>query len=110
METLEKKAEIGGKQMKALYTATVTAIGGRNGQVKSSDGVLNLEVRTPKSMGGNQDGFTNPEQLFAAGYSACFGSALDLIIRTEKIKTGTTSVRAEVSLLKNNNGGFMLGV
>ena len=113
METLEKKVEIvtvGGEQMKALYTAAVTAIGGRNGRVKSSDGVLNLEVRTPKSMGGNQDGYTNPEQLFAAGYSACFGSALDLIIRTEKIKTGTTSVRAEVSLLKKNNGGFMLGV
>lgn len=96
--------------METLYTAVVTTIGGRNGHIQSSDGVLNLDVRTPKAMGGAQDGFTNPEQLFAAGYSACFGSAIDSIIKAEKLKTGTTSVRAEVSFLKEDTGGFGLGV
>jgi osmotically inducible protein OsmC len=95
--------------METLYTASVIATGGRNGHVKSSDGVINFEVRTPKAMGGGEDGFTNPEQLFAAGYSACFDSAVNSITRTEKLKTGTTSVRAEVSFLKDNNA-FMLGV
>jgi osmotically inducible protein OsmC len=95
--------------METLYTASVTATGGRNGHIKSSDGVINFEVRTPKAMGGSEDGFTNPEQLFAAGYSACFDSAVNSIIRTEKLKSGITSVRAEVSFLKDNNA-FMLGV
>jgi lipoyl-dependent peroxiredoxin len=95
--------------METLYTASVIATGGRNGHVKSSDGVIDFEVRTPKAMGGSEDGFTNPEQLFAAGYSACFDSAVNSIIRTEKLKTGITSVRAEVSFLKDNNA-FMLGV
>ncbi len=96
--------------MDKLYTAQATATGGRNGQVKSSDGVLNLEVRVPKEMGGSGGAYTNPEQLFAAGYAACFDSALSLIIRTEKVKTGTTTVTAEVSIGKNDAGGFGLAV
>ena len=96
--------------MEKLYTAQATATGGRNGQVKSSDGVLDLEVRVPKEMGGSGGAYTNPEQLFAAGYAACFDSALNLIIRTGKVKTGTTTVTAEVSIGKNDAGGFGLAV
>lgn len=96
--------------MKVLYTAAATATGGRNGQVKSSDGVLDLEVRMPKALGGAQDGYTNPEQLFAAGYSACFDSALNLVIKTGKITTGITTVTTEVSIGQNDTGGFGLAV
>lgn len=94
--------------MKTLYTTNVTAKGGRNGQVKSENGVLNLEVRMPKALGGTNDDFTNPEMLFAAGYAACFDSALNLIISKSKIETGETSVTAQVSIGQNEDGGFGL--
>ncbi|RAJ05306.1 Ohr subfamily peroxiredoxin [Chitinophaga skermanii] len=93
-----------------LYTAHATATGGRNGHVTSSDGVLNLDVKMPKELGGSGGAYTNPEQLFAAGYSACFDSALNLVIRTEKLQTGTTTVEAEVSIGKTEAGGFGLAV
>jgi osmotically inducible protein OsmC len=93
-----------------LYTAHATATGGRNGNIKSSDDVLNLEVRTPKELGGQGGTYTNPEQLFAAGYAACFDSALNLVISMGKVKTGTTTVTADVSIGKNGNGGFGLAV
>jgi hypothetical protein len=60
-----------------MYTASATAIGGREGHVSSSDNVLDLEVRMPTAFGGPGGPYTNPEQLFAAGYAACFGSALN---------------------------------
>ena len=94
--------------MKTLYTTNVTAKGGRNGQVKSDNGVLDLEVRMPKGLGGANDDFTNPEMLFAAGYAACFDSALNLIISKSKIETGETSVVAKVSIGQNEDGGFGL--
>jgi Ohr subfamily peroxiredoxin len=94
--------------MKTLYTTNVTAKGGRNGQVKSDNGVLDLEVRMPKGLGGANDDYTNPEMLFAAGYAACFDSALNLIISKSKIKTGETSVAAKVSIGQNEDGGFGL--
>ena len=94
--------------MKTLYTTNVTAKGGRNGQVRSDNGVLDLEVRMPKGLGGANDDFTNPEMLFAAGYAACFDSALNLIISKSKIKTGETSVAAKVSIGQNEDGGFGL--
>ncbi len=94
--------------MKTIYTTKVTATGGRNGHVKSENGVLNLEVRMPKGLGGANDDFTNPEMLFAAGYSACFDSALNLVISKSKIKTGETSVAAKVSIGQNEDGGFGL--
>ncbi|KQS92141.1 organic hydroperoxide resistance protein [Chryseobacterium sp. Leaf394] len=94
--------------MKTLYTTNVTAKGGRNGQVKSDNGVLDLEVRMPKGLGGANDDYTNPEMLFAAGYAACFDSALNLIISKSKIKTGETSVVANVSIGQNEDGGFGL--
>ena len=90
--------------------AIATAAGGRNGQVKSDNGVLNLQVRAPKAMGGINDDYTNPEQLFAAGYAACFDSALNHIIRLEKIKAGATSVTANVSIGPLEGGAFGLAV
>lgn len=96
--------------MKALYTATVTATGGRNGHIKSDNGVLDLDVKMPKGLGGANDDYTNPEQLFAAGYSACFGSALDLTISKAKVQAGITTVTAKVGIGQIENGGFGLSV
>lgn len=96
--------------MKTLYTTNVTAKGGRDGQVKSENGILELDVRTPKALGGASDDFANPEMLFAAGYSACFDSALNLVIRKSKIETGETTVNAKVSIGQIENGGFGLAV
>jgi Ohr subfamily peroxiredoxin len=94
--------------MKTLYTAEATATGGRNGHVKSSNGVLDVQVRMPKALGGANDDYTNPEILFAAGYAACFDSALSLVIKQEKITTGETSVNAKISIGQLDNGGFGL--
>lgn len=96
--------------MKILYTAQVTTTGGRNGQVVSDNGVLDLQVRAPKAMGGANDEYTNPEQLFAAGYAACFDSALNHTIRLEKVETGETSVKAKVSIGPLDGGAFGLAV
>lgn len=96
--------------MKAIYTAVVTATGGRNGHIKSNNGVLDLQVRMPKKLGGANDDFTNPEQLFAGGYAACFDNALILIIKQAKATTGETSVTAQVSIGQIENGGFSLAV
>jgi len=96
--------------MEKLYTAKATATGGRNGHVTSADGALDADVRPPKSMGGPDGHYLNPETMFAAGYAACFDSALNLIIRGEKVQTGTTSVTAEVSIGKLDQGGFGLSV
>ncbi|MGB4774774.1 MAG: Ohr family peroxiredoxin, partial [Daejeonella sp.] len=68
--------------MEKLYTATVTAKGGRNGHIKSSDGMLEFELRKPREMGG-QGGATNPEQLFAAAWGACYLGALDAVAQHE---------------------------
>jgi lipoyl-dependent peroxiredoxin len=96
--------------MEKLYTAKATATGGRNGHVSSEGGALNADVRVPKEMGGPSGNYLNPEILFAGGYAACFGSALDGVIRSEKKTTGATTVTAEVSIGKNENGGYGLAV
>ncbi len=95
--------------MDALYTAVATSVGGRSGHVKSSDGILDFEVRPPKEMGGPGGAFTNPEQLFAAGYSACFGSALNHVALLKK-KRIESSVTAKVSIGNKPGGGFQLSV
>jgi osmotically inducible protein OsmC len=95
-------------KIKPIYTAEVIAKGGRNGRVKSNNDVLDLQVRVPKEMGGLSDDYTNPEMLFAAGYSACFDSALNLVLKKAKIKTGETTVQAKVSIGQIDNGGFGL--
>ncbi len=96
--------------MEAIYTAEVTSIGGRNGQIKSSTGSLNLDVRSPKIQGGADDSHTNPEQLFAAGYAACLASAINHAGLLRKMRINT-EITAKVSLYKREDGtGFMLGV
>lgn len=94
--------------MKELYQTGATATGGRNGHVKSDNGILDLQVRMPKALGGSSDDYTNPEMLFAAGYSACFDSALNLVIKQNKITTAETSVTAKVTIGQLENGGFGL--
>ncbi len=97
--------------MKTLYTAVATAHGGRQGHVKSDDGVLDLDTVTPKAMGGPGGNGTNPEQLFAAGYSACFQSAMMYVARVQKLDIGDSSVTGHVSIGPNDDGaGFMLAV
>ena len=94
----------------AIYTAVATARGdGRNGEVTSSDGVIDESLAIPKEMGGPGGDKTNPEQLFAAGYSACFHSALQLVARQAKVSLSDSTVTAEVSVLKLDVG-FGLGV
>lgn len=94
--------------MKPLYTAVATAKGGRNGQVRTDNGVLDVTVRMPKELGGANNEHTNPEQLFAAGYAACFDSALNRVIQMSGITTGETSVMAKVSIGQIGNGAFGL--
>jgi osmotically inducible protein OsmC len=96
--------------MKTLYTAVATATGGRNGHVRSDNGILDLQVRMPKALGGANDDYSNPEMLFAAGYSACFDSALNRVITLSKVKTGETSVTAQVGIGQLEDGGFGLSV
>ncbi|MBM7605417.1 Ohr subfamily peroxiredoxin [Metabacillus crassostreae] len=94
--------------MELLYTAKASAEGGRIGKVQSSDGVLDLALSMPKALGGKGDaGATNPEQLFAAGYAACFDSALGLVARQARKKI-ESKVTAEVSIGKDTDGGFKL--
>lgn len=85
--------------MAILYTATATASGGRDGTAKSDDGVLDVALTTPKGLGGaGKAGATNPEQLFAAGYAACFQSAMAHVARTQKIALTGSTVTGQVSL------------
>lgn len=89
--------------MDALYTAVATATHGREGRAASSDGVLDLALGMPEALGGNGQG-TNPEQLFAAGYAACFGSALGLVGRQAKVDVSDAAVTAEVSIGQQGEG------
>ncbi|MFI7445102.1 organic hydroperoxide resistance protein [Nonomuraea indica] len=91
-----------------LYTAIATA-SGRDGRAVSSDGRLDVTLALPKEMGGTGAG-TNPEQLFAAGYAACFTSAFGLAARRAKVEASDVSVTAEVGLGPNDAGGFQLAV
>ena len=97
--------------MPAVYTAVATATGnGRDGHVTSSDGVLDVDLVVPKEMGGAGGEKTNPEQLFAAGYAACFHSALKLVAGKQKVKIDGSIVTAEVGIGPNGAGGFGLEV
>ena len=98
--------------MEALYTASATAHGGRNGTVESSDGILDLDLAMPKEMGGPGDeGATNPEQLFAAGYSACFENALRRVGGQQKKNVRDASVTANVGIGREGNGfGLKVGL
>jgi Ohr subfamily peroxiredoxin len=83
---------------KRLYTASASAVGGREGHVRTSDGTLDLTLVPPRALGGSGAAGTNPEQLFAAGYSACFGSAIAHLARMQKIQTGPVQVTANVAI------------
>ncbi|WP_210580173.1 organic hydroperoxide resistance protein [Streptomyces sp. GESEQ-4] len=89
--------------MDALYTAVATATHGRDGRAVSSDGKIDLKLAPPVELGGNGEG-TNPEQLFAAGYAACFGSALGLVGRQAKVDVSEAAVTAEVGIGKQGEG------
>ncbi|MCU6481737.1 Ohr subfamily peroxiredoxin [Arthrobacter silviterrae] len=96
--------------MKTLYTARALATGdGRDGQARTDDGKLAVDLASPAEMGGAGNG-TNPEQLFAAGYAACFHSALRLVARRTKADVTGSSVRAEVDLGAIGNGAFGIAV
>ncbi|MCP2164582.1 organic hydroperoxide resistance protein [Goodfellowiella coeruleoviolacea] len=98
--------------MQVLYTAEAVAAGdGRNGEVRSSDGVIDEVLRVPTEMGGPGGDATNPEQLFAAGYAACFHGALRLVAGQAKVRLGAdTTVTARVGIGPKDGGGFQLTV
>ena len=96
---------------KIAYTASATAVAGRNGHAETSDGSVKVDLSVPKEMGGaGKPGATNPEQLFAMGYAACFGGATEFIARQKKIQHGPIAVTAEVGIGPRTGGGFGLQV
>ena len=95
--------------IKPLYTARATATGGRAGHAVTDDGLLDVHLKPPKEMGG-PGGATNPEQLFAAGYAACFQSALGVVGRREGVDTADSLVEADVSIGTIGGGGYGLAV
>lgn len=94
---------------KALYETTIINTGGRQGEVYSEDNIFFMDVAKPAALGGKATTATNPEQLFAAGYSACFNSALELVLEQAKVDVEKTEVKATISLLGDKeNGGVKL--
>ena len=92
------------------YTASATTIGGRNGHVESADGLIKLDLSVPKDIGGpGKPNTSNPEELFAAGYSACFGGAVEYAARLEKVHAGPVTATADVTI-DQGEGGFFLAV
>jgi len=96
--------------MKILYTAEVTVTGGRNGQARSRDGAFEVKLSMPPEMGGTGDLGTNPEQLFAAGYAACFQSALMGAARRKHLDASSSVITATVGIGPTGRGGFALEV
>jgi osmotically inducible protein OsmC len=94
---------------KILYTAHAHVTGGRDGHGRSSDGELDVDLHLPKEMGGSGGG-TNPEQLFAVGYAACFESALAAVARRRHLDAGEVTIESAVSLSPTGDGGFRLAV
>jgi lipoyl-dependent peroxiredoxin len=93
-----------------IYTADAHVTGGRaEGHGRTNDGALEVDLRLPKEMGGDGGG-TNPEQLFAVGYAACFEGALGVVGRRAKLETGDVGIDSKVSLSPNGTGGFQLSV
>ncbi|MDQ6616052.1 MAG: Ohr family peroxiredoxin, partial [Actinomycetota bacterium] len=95
---------------RVLYTAEATVTGGRaNGHGQTHDGALDVQLRSPKDLGG-EGGGTNPEQLFAVGYAACFESALGVVARLEHVEVGDVPIDSRVNLLPTEGRGFTLAV
>jgi len=98
-------------KIKPLYTATATARGGRNGHTESKDGVVKADLSVPKEMGGpGKPGTATPEHLFAAGYAACYGGALDFVAKQHKQDATGAIVECSVSIGPREGGGFGLAV
>jgi lipoyl-dependent peroxiredoxin len=98
-------------KIKPLFTATASATGGRNGHTQSSDGLVSVDLSVPKDMGGpGKPGTATPEHLFAAGYAACFGGALDFVGKQHKKDASNAKVTAAVSIGPREGGGFGLAV
>ncbi len=95
--------------METVYQTTASVTGGRNGNVKTTDGILDMEVRLPKAMGGANDDYTNPEQLFAAGYAACFDNALIYVGLQRKLRV-KSKINVTVGLQSSEAEGFKLCV
>lgn len=92
--------------MKKLYTAQATSIGGRNGHAETSDGALKLDLASPGAPNA-KPGTTNPEQLFACGYAACFGGALDYISKKQGVDASKAEIHSSVDLNQDDNGFFI---
>jgi Ohr subfamily peroxiredoxin len=98
-------------KIKPLFTATATATGGRNGHTQSDDGIVGVDLSVPKEMGGpGRPGTATPEHLFAAGYAACFGGALDFIGKQHKKDASKAKIKTAVSIGPREGGGFGLAV
>lgn len=97
--------------IKPLYTAHATSTGGRNGHSRSDDGMVEVNLSVPKEMGGpGKPGTATPEHLFAAGYAACFGGALDYIAKQHKKDAAKATVKCAVTIGPRDKGGFGLAV
>src|SRR5262244_3842974 len=97
--------------IKPLFTATATVTGGRNGHAESADGTVKADLSVPREMGGpGNPGTTTPEHLFAAGYAACFGGALDFVAKQKKRDAAKAKVTCAVSIGPRDGGGFGLAV
>jgi Ohr subfamily peroxiredoxin len=95
---------------RVLYTAKATVTGGRaNGHGRTDDGTFDVQLRTPKEMGG-EGGGTNPEQLFAVGFAACFESSVGAVGRRERVEVGDVSIDSRVSLFPTKERGYGLAV
>jgi lipoyl-dependent peroxiredoxin len=98
-------------KIKPLFTATATAAGGRNGRTETADGIVRADLSVPKEMGGpGKPGTATPEHLFAAGYAACFGGAVDFVAKQKKKNAANTKVTSAVSIGPREGGGFGLSV
>jgi Ohr subfamily peroxiredoxin len=97
--------------IKPLYTTSATAKGGRNGHTQNADGLVSVDLSVPKAMGGpGKAGATTPEDLFAAGYAACFGGALDFVAKQQKKNAANAAITCSVSIGPRDKGGFGLAV
>src|ERR1700751_4705707 len=97
--------------IKPLVTVSATAVGGRNGHTESDDGIIKADLSVPKAMGGpGKPGTATPEHLFAAGYAACFGGALDFVAKQQKKIAAGAKVTCAVSIGPREGGGFGLAV
>ncbi|NLF26467.1 MAG: organic hydroperoxide resistance protein [Clostridiales bacterium] len=94
--------------MKVMYATKAIATGGRDGKVTVENSPLQFEMALPAEMGGKKESGVNPEQLFAAGYAACFGSALQHVIRVKRLDISAPDVRATVGIGRNDQGKFQL--